>query len=118
VRLLVCGGRDYEDFSKVSAALDRAHAKRHITLLIHGACPTGADRCAEDWAKINEVPYMGVPAEWKKHGKRAGPLRNQKMLDHCAPDGVVAFPGRHGTSDMVRRASAAGIKVWEPCAQS
>jgi predicted Rossmann-fold nucleotide-binding protein len=35
------------------------------------------------------------------------------MLD-MKPDGVVAFPGGDGTADMVRRARAAGVKVWEP----
>ncbi|MEX3764514.1 DUF2493 domain-containing protein [Paraburkholderia phenoliruptrix] len=116
MRLIVCGGRDYDDWVAIYAALDRAHAKRPITLLIHGACETGADKHAENWAKDREIPYLGVPAQWKKHGKRAGPLRNQKMLDHTEPAGVVAFPGGSGTADMTRRARGAGLKVWEPCA--
>jgi hypothetical protein len=118
MRLLVCGGRDYRDVGAVYAALDRAHAKRLIRLLIHGACPTGADKHAEDWAKARQVPYLGVPAEWKKYGKRAGPLRNARMLDDWQPDGVTAFPGGDGTADMMARARDAGVKVWEPCAES
>jgi len=37
------------------------------------------------------------------------------MIDEGKPDGVVAFPGGRGTEDMVRRAAAAGLKVWFPC---
>ena len=54
---------------------------------------------------------MEMPADWTKHGKAAGPIRNQKMLDEC-PDLVVAFPGGKGTADMVRRAMKAGIDCW------
>ena len=46
-------------------------------------------------------------------GKRAGPLRNQRMLDEGKPDLVVAFPGGGGTKDMVRRAVKAGVSVHE-----
>jgi hypothetical protein len=59
-----------------------------------------------------------VPAEWKKHGKRAGPLRNMRMLEEWKPDGVAAFPGGSGTADMIAQARNAGVKVWEPCAES
>jgi len=50
-------------------------------------------------------------AEWHRHGKRAGPIRNQRMLEEGQPDLIVAFPGGHGTADMVRRARQAGIEV-------
>lgn len=114
MKLLVCGGRNYNDKLAVYGALDRAHAKREITLLIHGACRTGADALAEAWAKGREIPYLGHPAPWKLYDKAAGPLRNRLMLELYAPDGVVAFPGGAGTADMIQRAEMAGLKVWEP----
>lgn len=53
-----------------------------------------------------------MPANWKLHGKMAGPIRNQDMLDRN-PDIelVVAFGGDAGTSDMVSRSIAAGLSV-------
>jgi len=51
--------------------------------------------------------------EWDKIGKKAGPLRNQRMLDEGKPDLVVAFSGSGGTKDMVRRAVKAGVSVHE-----
>lgn len=113
MKLLVTGGRDYADRDAVFAALDRVDAKRKVFLLIHGAAP-GADTLADEWAEARGVARAQCPADWKREGKAAGPLRNQRMLDLMAPDGVVAFPGGVGTADMVKRALAAGYKVWEP----
>lgn len=110
--LLVCGGRDYADRDAAFAALDRAHAKRPVTVLIHGA-QTGADTLAGEWAEARGVHAVGVKALWEVHGKAAGPLRNQVMLD-LGPEGAVAFPGGVGTADMVRRCKSAGVTVWEP----
>ena len=46
-------------------------------------------------------------------GKKAGPLRNQRMLDEGKPDLVVAFPGGGGTKDTVRRAVQAGVIIHD-----
>ena len=53
------------------------------------------------------------PAAWDR-GRRAGPERNQRMIEIGEPDGGVAFPGGCGTADMVRKARAAGLVVWRP----
>lgn len=113
MKLLVCGGRDYHDRDAVFAALDRAHAKRPITMVIHGAA-SGADRLAGEWADDRGVLSASVKALWDKHGRKAaGPIRNRGMLT-LLPDGVVAFPGGNGTADMIGAARAAGLNVWEP----
>lgn len=116
MKLLVCGGRDYDDRKAVFAALDRVHRERGIDLVIHGAA-SGADRLAGSWADVNYVrvaPYPVLPKEWQTSGKKAGPLRNKQMLEWEKPDGVVAFPGGRGTADMIRQAKRAGVPVWEP----
>jgi hypothetical protein len=56
---------------------------------------------------------INEPADWKAHGRAAGPIRNQRMIDEHRPELVVAAPGGRGTADMVRRARAAGIEVFE-----
>ena len=81
-------------------------------VLIHGAA-RGADEGAARWAKSEGIASRAYPANWRKHGKAAGPIRNQQMLDDGRPDFVVAFPGGRGTADMVRRAHAAGVPVYE-----
>jgi hypothetical protein len=117
-RVLVCGGRDYQDWRRVFVELDRLHAERCISLVIHGACIqrgmlSGADRWAEAWARAREVPYLGVPARWRVDDRAAGPKRNAHMLAEWKPDVVVAAPGGRGTADMVRRAREVGVEVIE-----
>lgn len=113
MRVLVCGGRDYDDGETLARTLDRLHARHGDALeIVHGAA-RGADLLAEEWAKQNEVPYIGVPARWRKGGKNAGPERNKRMLDRYQPKGVVAFPGGNGTANMIRQAKEAGLSVWQ-----
>jgi len=109
MKVLVCGGRKYRNWSKVADTLRALHAETPIDLLIHGCAP-GADTLAARWAYLVGVRERGFAADWDAHGKAAGPMRNQRMLTEGKPDLVVAFPGGDGTADMVRRAEAAGVK--------
>lgn len=112
MKILVCGGRDYSDYNRVANALGSIHRKYPIKRLIHGGC-RGADSLAGEWAKKNGVVEEVFLALWKRDGKAAGPIRNQRMLEKGAPDAAVAFKGGRGTEDMVMRLKAAGIPVWE-----
>ena len=113
MRVLVCGSRDYDDSITLSDELTLWHSEHGITLLIHGDAK-GADRMAAAWADDRDIPVLKFPADWKSHGKSAGPIRNALMLVTGRPDVVLAFPkGRlndsNGTKDMVKQARAAGI---------
>lgn len=112
MRVIVCGGRDYQDYKHVIACLDALRAKHGIELVIEGGA-NGADSHGGIWADNNGITRCTVHANWNKHGNRAGPIRNGDMLEKLNPDCVVAFPGGAGTADMVRQAKAAGVKVWE-----
>lgn len=113
MRVLVCGGRDFDDISALYDALDRIHARTPITCIVEGGA-NGADYLASRWSAARDIrDHVRFRADWPIHGKAAGPLRNQRMLDEGKPDLVVAFPGGKGTADMVRRARAAGVEVIE-----
>ena len=115
MRVLVCGGRDFDDVELMISVLDRLHTEKPFTMLIHGNA-RGADRIADDWASCRGVPRepYGIPqGEWDEIGKKAGPLRNQRMLDEGNPDLVVAFPGGGGTKDLVSRAVKAHVPLHE-----
>ena len=110
MRVLVCGGRDYTDRARVWKLLDFNRAK--ITMIIHGAA-RGADSLAAEWAQSHNIWDWPFPADWQKHGRKAGFLRNQQMLDEASPDLVVAFPGGVGTRMMIALARKAGVRVIE-----
>lgn len=99
MRVLVCGGRNYNDQERVFFELDELKP----TLIIHGGA-SGADYLAAQYAKYRGVGVVEYRADWARHGRAAGPIRNQQMIDLGRPDVVVAFPGGRGTADMIERA--------------
>jgi NADPH:quinone reductase-like Zn-dependent oxidoreductase len=109
MRVLITGGRDFADRDLLFETLDRLHAVHGFTVLIHGAA-SGADTLAGEWAKECGVEVIARAADWKKHGRAAGPIRNQEMLKEN-PQMVIAFPGGKGTANMVAIAKKAGIEV-------
>jgi hypothetical protein len=109
MRVLITGGRDFSDRKLLYETLTRLHSQHKFTALIHGDA-RGADRLGGEWASSMGIPVEAFPADWKKHGKAAGPIRNATMLK-ARPDMLVAFPGGRGTADMVQKAEAAGLPV-------
>lgn len=112
MRVLVCGGRDYDQRGALNRKLDELHAERPVQLLVSGGA-AGADRLGQLWAERHKIPVAVYPANWRFVGRAAGPVRNGSMLTFGQPDLVVAFSGGAGTSDMVRRARQADIEVVE-----
>jgi hypothetical protein len=112
MKVLVCGGRDYTDYWTVHEILTGIHRATPISCLIEGGA-LGADRFARQWAINNKVFYETFSADWKTHGKAAGPIRNKRMLMEGKPECVIAFPGGKGTANMVAFARDADVPVVE-----
>lgn len=117
-RVLVCGGRTYDDRSRVFHVLDKAleaatMAERPF-VLIHGGAK-GADSLSGIWASMRKdrVEERVYPADWSTHGRSAGPIRNKLMLTNESPHVIIAFEGGNGTADMIRQGKKAGIPVYE-----
>ena len=115
MRIIVCGGRDFNDEAFVFAALDHFHKKHPIKLLIEGG-QTGSDTLASNWAKSRGIlgaTFYVCDAAWKNIGGKAGPIRNGLML--CMePDALIAFPGGKGTKNMVEQAESKSVRIWQP----
>lgn len=117
-RLIVTGSRDWgenslEETEDLFSALGWCFQEDKV--LVSGGCPTGADRLAETlW-----VQWGGSierhPADWSL-GRKAGPLRNQKMVDLGA-DTCLAFirkrsKGSSGCADMAEKAGIKTIRYY------
>lgn len=132
-RLLITGGRDLADPEIVWLPLWIMVHTYEQMIVVHGDAP-GADTFAHEWCELpgqqwNQRPpvvsHRGHrrverlvleerhPADWTRHGKAAGPIRNQEMIDAGA-DGVFAFPTAksRGTYDCMARAWVRGIPVF------
>jgi hypothetical protein len=85
-------------------------------VIIQGRCPVGGvDRIAELWAKKQEgARNSSYPADWRKYGKAAGPIRNTQMVKEARADRCLAFPGirSRGTWDCLEKAAKAGITTY------
>ena len=110
-RILVTGGRNCYDWLTVERAIfDRC---KQGDCIVHGAA-SGIDSIASQIVRYNpdfydEDPF---PADWDTHGKAAGRIRNQQMLD-SGISGALVFAGGTGTADMVKRLTAAGTKFYD-----
>lgn len=117
MRILITGSRNYRDLAMVEEAISdhiRGHDPRSVTI-IHGDA-RGADTLAGTAARYYGLRVETHPADWNQHGKAAGPIRNQQMVNLGA-DVCLAFPafpagGSRGTWDCVSRAKVAGIPTY------
>jgi hypothetical protein len=112
-RLLVTGSRLWTDERAINQQI---RLTRHeLEVVIEGEAP-GADTLARQAAERYGVPVLRFPADWKTHGRAAGPIRNERMLREGRPTAVVAFTDdfqnpRSGTRHMCRIAVEAGVPV-------
>ena len=109
MKVLVCGGRNYDDGFTLGAYLGGLEG---ITEIIHGGA-RGADDLAGKYAEFKGIKETVFNADWSQYGRAAGPIRNALMIEDGKPDMVVAFAGGRGTANMVKVAKAAGVKVVE-----
>lgn len=111
--VLVCGSREWRDESQVKALIAwRLHKLPVVTRIVHGDAH-GVDRFADKIARDMGLEVVRCPADWAKHGKAAGMIRNREMLDMHKPDLVVAvWNGEsRGTMHTVSEANARGVRV-------
>jgi hypothetical protein len=81
-------------------------------IVVHGACPQGADAIADREARVLGLQVERHPAQWETYGKRAGYVRNAAMVELGA-DLCFAFVrnGSPGASMCANLAERADIPV-------
>lgn len=109
-RVLITGSRDWTDVDVIASVIN---ALPPDTVIIHGACPRGADAIAHRLANARGLVVETWPADWRRYGAHAGIMRNQQMIDEGKPTDAHAFPlpWSRGTYDCMRRLRAAGVPL-------
>lgn len=84
--VLVTGARSWTDLRLTRDSFNdlwNRWGPANITrpLLVSGHCPEGADALAEQLWHAADFEVLPVSADWSTHGRRAGFLRNQRMVD-------------------------------------
>jgi hypothetical protein len=120
MKVLVCGSRDWGDYEAIDRRLSGLPGEHEEIEILHGAAsrrPDGgpeesADMLADRAARYWDFTVRRFPADWERHGKRAGILRNLAMLNE-QPDLVIAFQrnGSRGTQHTIDEARRRGIPV-------
>lgn len=110
----MCGDREWEDEQIIFTVLEGFAARHNLTRVIDGDA-RGADKIAGKWSHERDLRWA-FPANWKKYGRSAGPIRNRAMLKHGRPDMVLAFHDHLeesvGTKDMVTIAKEVRVPVY------
>ncbi len=113
-RVLVTGSRTWTDQGVIWDALTELLREHRDLVVVHGACPSGADAFAARWVldTYRHVTAEPHPADWERHGKAAGFRRNAEMV-HLGADVCLAFirDGSPGATQCAAIAESKGIPV-------
>jgi len=106
LKLAVVGSRSFNDYALMESFLVR----RLPFILVSGGAK-GADSLAERFARENDLETIIHFPEWKKHGRKAGYLRNSFIVRDC--DTLIAF--WDGKSKEIKMTIDLAEKSGKPC---
>lgn len=117
-RLIVAGGRDFTNYKRLSERLNyfTTYIDLNDLVVISGKA-RGADSLGEKWANDVGVKVVEFPADWNKHGKSAGYIRNEQMAKYAVEGNsvgvLVAFwdGESRGTKHMIDLAEKYGMNI-------
>lgn len=128
MRLVVTGGRSFNDKDFVNDSLFMMHQYFPISLLIEGGA-TGADALAKQWAESLGIEIKTYEADWKNlnvpypviktnrygslYNAKAGFDRNELMITDGLPDFGIAFSGDKGTKNMKSLLKKHHVDFWD-----
>lgn len=117
-KVIIAGPRDFNDKDYIYKELDNIFYliqqnlnKEKIEIVQGGA--NGVDALAKQYARNYDMPCKEFKADWKQHGKAAGPIRNKEMAEYS--NMLIAFqPGlpTKGTQNMIKTAKKYGLTCF------
>ena len=109
MKVIIAGTRTLTNWKFFVDLLDTVDRSQWTEVVSGGAY--GADEFGERYAAIHNIPVRVFPADWKKYGNAAGPIRNKQMAEYA--DALVAvWDGKsRGTKNMIDTAISMGLDV-------
>jgi hypothetical protein len=110
VKIIIAGGRTFNNYNLLSESCDKALSLQKEIEIVSGTA-NGADKLGEKYAKEKGYSLKQFPADWNKHKKAAGYIRNEEMAKYA--DALIAFwDGKSkGTKHMIDLAKQYNLKV-------
>jgi hypothetical protein len=113
VKTIIAGTRTLSDALIVESAINLFYQSGlEITEVVSGGA-SGVDSLGEQWAERNGVRVRRFPADWNKHGRAAGPIRNKQMAEYAEALLLIWDGKSRGSASMKREAEAAGLAICE-----
>src|SRR5690349_2461613 len=112
MKTIIAGSRSITDPKVIVEAV--AASGFQITEVVSG-CAMGVDRLGEEWARRNDIPLTRFPPDWSKHGRSAGIIRNNQMVEYIGFGGALLAiwdGASSGTAHCINAARREGRKVF------
>jgi hypothetical protein len=110
MRTIIAGSRE-ATFKQVKEALLLCPWTPEISVVVSGTA-RGADQHGEAWAVLRGLGIERYAADWGKHGKAAGPIRNRQMAENAEALIAVWDGMSRGTKNMIDTAKSLGLRVF------
>ena len=84
MKVIIAGGREIDvDYAmRILDELKEQGVFEYVLEIVSG-CAHGVDEAGKRWARLHKIAIKEFPANWEKHGKAAGPIRNAVMADYA-----------------------------------
>lgn len=112
-RVIIAGGRYFSDYELLKEKCDEfLQDKTGEEIVIISGHVLEADSLDERYAQERGFKIETYPADWKKYGRAAGPIRNEQMANIA--NALIAFwDGKSkGTKNMINLAKKKGLQVF------
>jgi hypothetical protein len=109
MRVIIAGGRDINDYSLVEEAVKESGFI--ITEVVSGMA-SGVDALGVNYAINNGIRFAPFSADWNKHGRAAGPIRNKQMAEYGEALIAIWDGKSKGTKNMIETATRLGLYVY------
>lgn len=109
MKTIIAGSRTVNNYDIVSRYIDRC--PWDITEVVSGTA-RGVDRMGEKWSEKNGISVARFPADWDKHGKSAGFIRNEEMAKYADALMAVRRNKSNGTTHMIETALEYNLQMF------